>query len=73
MKGDKHLTRETLEELQRQISEHFYNEAKILLAILEADLSSKEWKKLKMFMENHPYHEAYEYLKNLSNKLADSK
>ena len=58
-----------LEELKRRISEHLYNEAQIMVDLLEVDLSSEEFKELSAFMKSHPYHEAYMRLKEMQSKV----
>lgn len=49
------MTRKMLRELQRRISEHFYNEARIMKDILEANLTEEEANELTRFMNKHPY------------------
>jgi hypothetical protein len=44
-----------IEELKHRISEHFYNEAKIMRDILKANLTDKETEDLVRYMEKHPY------------------
>jgi hypothetical protein len=45
----------TLSELKKIISEHYYNEAKIMNEILESNTTKEERTELKEFMLNHPY------------------
>lgn len=44
-----------LEELERRISEHFYNEARIARDILKANLTEEETDVLVLYMAKHPY------------------
>ena len=55
-----------LEELERRISEHFYNEAKILKDMLEAELTKDESEGLERFIKNHPFSQLSHYLQELS-------
>ena len=63
------LSDKKLEELKRRISEHLYNEAQIMVDILEVGLSAEEFKELSAFMKSHPYHEAYTCLKEIQSKV----
>ena len=63
------MSEKKLEELKRRISEHLYNEAQIMVDLLEVDLSAEEFKELSAFMKSHPYHEAYMCFKELQSKV----
>lgn len=56
-KGELILSKKKLRELERQISQHFYNEARIMKEMLEADLTKEELKKLNTFMLRHPFYQ----------------
>jgi hypothetical protein len=47
--------RKTLSELKKMVSDHYYNEAKIMTDILESNTTKEERKELKEFMLTHPY------------------
>jgi aminopeptidase C len=60
------LTKKKLRELQRRISEHFYNEAQIMKDMLEADLSKDEIRELKEFMLKHPFYQISNFVQKKS-------
>ena len=41
--------------LERRISDHFYEEAKIVRDILNANLTEEETEELDQYMKKHPY------------------
>ena len=45
----------TLAELKKMVSDHYYNEAKLMNEILESNTTKEERTELKEFMLNHPY------------------
>jgi len=57
------MNKKAVEIFKSRISEHFYNEAKILNDLLESNLSPSDWIEIKKYMEEHPYHELYCFLK----------
>lgn len=58
------MNKKKVEEFERRINTHLYNEAGIINDMMEADLSPSEWKEIKDFMIQHPYHELYIFLKD---------
>ncbi len=63
------LDEKKLEQLKCRISEHFYNEARIMRDILKAKLTEEETDALVLYMENHPYAKlANSLFRNSGNK-----
>lgn len=62
------MTREVLKELERRISDHFYNEARIMKDILEAALTDKEAKALGQFITAHPFSELSRFVQEARRK-----
>jgi hypothetical protein len=67
-KGIKYMTRKILAEMEKRISDHFYNEAAIMKDILECNLTDKESKELGRFIKNHPFSELSRYLQEVRQK-----
>ena len=52
----------TLAELKMMVSDHYYNEAKLMNEILESNATKEERKELKEFMLSHPYSKIVNYI-----------
>jgi hypothetical protein len=39
----------------KRISQHYFNEARLMKDLLEADLSDKDWYMIRDMIETHPY------------------
>ena len=63
----------TLRDLKRQISEYYYNEAKIMDDMLEANLSKEEIKELQEFMLNHPFSKLCQLIQELKAQKESAK
>jgi hypothetical protein len=59
----------TLSELKEMLSDHYYNEAKIMNEILESNTTKEERKELKEFMLNHPYSKVVNSIYEVKNSL----
>jgi hypothetical protein len=60
--------KKTLEELKQEISDHYYNEAKIMNDMLEAKLTTEEKKELHEFMLKHPYAKLVKFIQDLKSE-----
>lgn len=59
----------TLAELKKMVSDHYYNEAQIMTAILESNTTKEERKELKEYMLNHPYSKVVNSMYEIKNSL----
>ncbi|HJU59794.1 MAG TPA: hypothetical protein VJ583_08595 [Nitrososphaeraceae archaeon] len=50
------------------VSDHYYNEAKLMNEILESNTTKEERKELKEFMLNHPYSKVVNSIKEIKHK-----
>ncbi len=62
------MTSKALKELESRISDHFYNEARIMKDILESGLTDEEAKALSQFMLAHPFSELSRYVQAVHKK-----
>lgn len=63
------MTSEKLNELKKMVSDHYYNEAKLMNEILESKISKEKRKELKEFMLNHPYSKLVNSIYEVKNSL----